>query len=80
MLQAVVKSTEELFYKVREYLQPTPANAHYIFTFHDLARVISSVMLMSPRSKVKPKAKRLQQSGDSDHGSGKCRFILVSRG
>lgn len=60
--KAIVKATEEMFNKVRKHLLPTPANAHCVFSYYDIARIISGCMLMSPRSKVKPKSRRVQLS------------------
>ena len=52
-----MKGLIDLFLQVRDRLRPTPAHAHYVFTLHELARVIQGILLMSPRSKIKPKRK-----------------------
>ncbi|GFR96319.1 dynein heavy chain domain-containing protein 1-like [Elysia marginata] len=43
----------ELYNSVKERLRPCPAQAHYIFSLHDLARVVQGIMLMSPRTRIK---------------------------
>ena len=53
--QAIVTGLIELFGHVRMRLRPTPAHAHYVFTMHEFARVLQGMLLMSPRSKIKPK-------------------------
>ena len=52
-----MKGLMDLYVRVRDRLRPTPAHAHYVFTLHELARVVQGILLMSPRSKIKPKRK-----------------------
>ncbi|XP_052798483.1 dynein heavy chain domain-containing protein 1-like isoform X5 [Mya arenaria] len=43
----------ELYTKVKEKFRPTPAHAHYVFTLHDISRVVQGILLMSPRSRTR---------------------------
>ncbi|KAK6166840.1 hypothetical protein SNE40_023452 [Patella caerulea] len=62
--QAMVVGLLELYNLVRDKLKPTPAHAHYIFSLHDLAKVVQGVLLMSPRSRVRKNkhAKKTEQT------------------
>jgi hypothetical protein len=56
----------DLYGRVKEKLRPTPANAHYIFSLHDIARVVHGILLMSPRSRSR-KMMRKKKDGDSSN-------------
>ena len=66
-MQAIVQGLIEIYSSVQDKLRPTPTQAHYIFTMHDIGRVLNGMLLMSPRSKIKPKKRGeslLSLSGD----------------
>lgn len=52
----------ELYQSVKEKLCPSPLQAHYIFSLHDLYRVVQGVMLLSPRTHIK-RAKTKKKEG-----------------
>ena len=65
--QALTLGLLELYQTVKERLRPTPVHAHYIFSLHDVARVVQGILLMSPRSRIrkmrtKKKAEREEAS------------------
>ncbi|XP_035825634.1 dynein heavy chain domain-containing protein 1 [Aplysia californica] len=51
--KAMSEGMLELYQAVKDRLRPSPAHAHYIFSLHDLARVVQGIMLMSPRTRIK---------------------------
>ena len=46
-----------MFGKISEDLRPTPIHPHYVFTQHDIARVFQGMMLLSSKTKTRPRAK-----------------------
>lgn len=54
----------DLYGRIKEKLRPTPTNAHYLFSLHDVARVVHGILLMSPRSRSR-KMLRKKKDGDS---------------
>ena len=46
-----------LFETISQELRPTPVNPHYIFTHHDVARVLQGMMLFSSRTKNRSRPK-----------------------
>ncbi|XP_052095798.1 dynein heavy chain domain-containing protein 1-like isoform X11 [Mytilus californianus] len=54
----------DLYGRIKEKLRPTPSNAHYLFSLHDVARVVHGILLMSPRSRSR-KMLRKKKDGDS---------------
>ncbi|XP_048242736.1 dynein heavy chain domain-containing protein 1-like [Haliotis rufescens] len=51
--QAMIVGLVELYQSVRDKLRPTPAHAHYVFSLHDISRVVQGILLMSPRSRIR---------------------------
>nr|XP_006818816.1 PREDICTED: uncharacterized protein LOC100376274 [Saccoglossus kowalevskii] len=68
LAHAILSATMDLFNMVKKNLTPTPVNAHYIFTLHDVARCISSMFLLSPRSRGRPKPGRKRGGGGGGGG------------
>ena len=60
LFQALVQATLDIYGAIREQLKPTPSTPQYMFSLHDLAKVVEGMLLMSPRSKIKvaPKLKK----------------------
>ncbi|XP_070211333.1 dynein heavy chain domain-containing protein 1-like isoform X3 [Littorina saxatilis] len=58
----------ELYSLVKERLRPTPVHAHYIFSLHDLAKVVQGIQLMSPRSRIRKM--RASKKEDAKRGLG----------
>lgn len=52
-MQALTHGLLELYHLVKEHLRPTPIHAHYIYTLHDISRVVHGILLMSPRSHIR---------------------------
>ncbi|KAH3716365.1 hypothetical protein DPMN_059086 [Dreissena polymorpha] len=50
--RALTLGLVELYQKVKEKFRPTPSHAHYVFSLHDISRVVQGIMLMSPRSRT----------------------------
>ncbi|XP_025095393.1 dynein heavy chain domain-containing protein 1-like isoform X2 [Pomacea canaliculata] len=51
--KALTHGLLELYNLVKEHLRPTPIHAHYIYTLHDISRVVHGILLMSPRSHIR---------------------------
>ncbi|KAL3832089.1 hypothetical protein ACJMK2_023767 [Sinanodonta woodiana] len=55
----------ELYQRVKDKFRPTPAHAHYIFTIHDIAKVVQGILLMSPRSRTRKMLRVKKEKGKS---------------
>lgn len=64
----------DLYGRIKEKFRPTPNNAHYIFSLHDIARVVHGILLMSPRSRSR---KMLRKKKDGD--SSKCTEKILNK-
>ena len=53
VFKALTLGLLELYQKVKEKFRPTPTHAHYIFSLHDISRVVQGILLMSPRSRTR---------------------------
>lgn len=62
-LKAMSEAMMEMYECVKERLRPCPSQAHYIFSLHDLSRIVQGIMLMSPRTRIK-KAKVKRKEGE----------------
>ncbi|KAL8594105.1 hypothetical protein ACOMHN_000817 [Nucella lapillus] len=70
--RALTMGLLELYQAVRERLRPTPVQAHYIFSLHDVARVVQGIMLMSPRSRIrKMRTKKKGEREEARRGYGR---------
>ncbi|KAH9487912.1 hypothetical protein Btru_067436 [Bulinus truncatus] len=58
--RAMSSALMELFETVRAKLTPCPSKSHYIFTLHDLSKVVQGILLLSPRTHIK-KGKTLKK-------------------
>ncbi|XP_077979356.1 dynein heavy chain domain-containing protein 1-like [Glandiceps talaboti] len=75
MAHAILSATIELYSVVQKNLTPTPVNAHYVFSLHDVARCVSSMFLLSPRSnrtRPKPGRRRGGGGGGADGGTSRA--------
>ncbi|XP_070566099.1 dynein heavy chain domain-containing protein 1-like isoform X2 [Ptychodera flava] len=63
MAHAILSATLDLYHTIKKNLTPTPVNAHYVFTHHDIARCVSGMFLLSPRSRGRPKPTRRKGGG-----------------
>ncbi len=52
----MIQGTLDVFTKVKANLLPTPVSPHYIFSLHDVARVLNAVIIRSPRAKPRSAA------------------------
>lgn len=52
----------ELYTKVKDRFRPTPSHAHYVFSLHDISRVVQGILLMSPRSRTRKMMKIRKES------------------
>ena len=57
LLKALVQASVELYEIIRERLHSSPVHPHYVFSLHDLAHHMEGILLMSPRSKTKLRAR-----------------------
>ncbi|XP_028405416.1 dynein heavy chain domain-containing protein 1-like isoform X2 [Dendronephthya gigantea] len=62
LAKAISTSTISLFEKVSEDLRPSPLHPHYIFTQHDVSRVYQGMMLLSSRTKTRPRVRAKKQT------------------
>ena len=56
-MQAISNSIVSLFGKISRDLRPSPTHPHYVFSQHDIARVFQGMMLLSSKTKTRPRAK-----------------------
>lgn len=57
LIQVISSSSVTIFERISEEFRPTPLHPHYIFTHHDVARVMQGMMLFSSRTKSRPRPK-----------------------
>ena len=69
LFQALTLGLLELYQKIKEKFRPTPSHAHYVFSLHDISRVVQGILLMSPRSRTR---KMMKIKKDTS------KFILLS--
>ncbi|XP_060599368.1 dynein heavy chain domain-containing protein 1-like [Ruditapes philippinarum] len=43
----------ELYQRVKERFKLTPSHAHYVFSLHDISRVVQGILIMLPRSRTR---------------------------
>ena len=53
--QALLSSTLDLHSMIVSKFAPSPSNPHYVFSQHDIQRIIQGLYLMSPRSRARPR-------------------------
>ncbi|XP_013418883.1 dynein heavy chain domain-containing protein 1-like [Lingula anatina] len=73
---AMTQGLLEMYNVVKERLRPTPANAHYIFTLRDIARVMEGILMMSPRARPKLKPKPRRKKDKPELGRNKMTISL----
>ncbi|XP_064648692.1 dynein axonemal heavy chain 6-like isoform X2 [Lineus longissimus] len=56
--KAMMQGIIDLYKLIQAQFRPTPAQAHYMFSLHDLAHVVQGILLMSPRSRSTLKSKK----------------------
>jgi len=60
--QAMTLGLLDLYHKIKEKFRPTPCHAHYVFSLHDISRVVQGILLMSPRSRTRKMMKIKKES------------------
>ena len=65
--RAMTLGLMEVYHRIKERFKPTPANAHYIFTLHDMARVVHGILLMSPRSRTRKMMRTKKRDKESKY-------------
>ena len=55
LLQALLSATLKLHSTVVKHFPCSPTNPQYVFSQHDIQRIISGLYLMSPRSRARPR-------------------------
>lgn len=43
----------ELYQRVKERFKLTPSHAHYVFSLHDISRVVQGILIMLPRARTR---------------------------
>ncbi|CAL1542047.1 unnamed protein product, partial [Lymnaea stagnalis] len=62
--RAMCQALLELHQSVKDKLRPSPSQAHYIFSLHDINKVVQGMQLMSPRTHIKKgKTKKKGEKG-----------------
>ncbi|XP_076466624.1 dynein heavy chain domain-containing protein 1-like isoform X2 [Babylonia areolata] len=69
----------ELYQSVKERLRPTPVHAHYIFSLHDVARVVQGILLMSPRSRIRKMRTKKKEEAKRGLGRSTSQDSMPSR-
>ncbi|XP_069111192.1 dynein heavy chain domain-containing protein 1-like isoform X2 [Argopecten irradians] len=67
--RAMTLALLEMYHRIKEKFRATPANAHYIFTLHDISRVVHGILLMSPRSRTRKMMRRKKDGHTESRGS-----------
>ena len=57
---------------MKERLRPTPVHAHYVFSLHDVARVVQGILLMSPRSRIRKMRTKKKAEREEASKCGTC--------
>lgn len=57
---------------MKERLRPTPVHAHYVFSLHDVARVVQGILLMSPRSRIRKMRTKKKAEREEASKCGPC--------
>ena len=53
--QALSLATIKLYNAIQEELRPTPLHPHFLFTQHELSRVVQGMTLLSSKSRGRPR-------------------------
>ena len=51
----MVKGVIDVYKNIKNEFLPTPKNPHYLFSLHDVAHFMEGIMVMSPKSKPRPR-------------------------
>lgn len=61
-LQAMIQGLLDMYELMTDKFKCTPSRAHYVFTQHDISRVVEGILLLSPRkTKSKPRRNRAKK-------------------
>lgn len=79
-LQALSSATVKMYNVIRQELRPTPLHPHYLFTQHELSRVVQGMSLLSSKSRgrPRPRARRRTEPGREVERETKLGPILVA--
>ena len=70
----MVKGVIDVYRNIKNEFLPTPKNPHYIFSLHDVAHFMEGIMVMSPKSKPRPR-KDLESSLSSSVNGRKYNYL-----
>lgn len=62
--QAMMQAMLDMYRLLVDKFRYTPSRAHYVFTQHDIGRVVEGILLLSPR-KTKSKPRRARAKKDN---------------
>ena len=67
--QALSSATIKMYSVIQKELRPTPLHPHFMFTQHELSRVVQGMTLLSSKSRGRPRPRarrRNQGAGDTE--------------
>ncbi|XP_071803571.1 dynein heavy chain domain-containing protein 1-like isoform X3 [Asterias amurensis] len=70
LAQALLSATLDLHAAIRSKLSPTPITPHYVFSHHDINRVIQGLYLLSPHTRGRPRHGARRGGGGRPQAAG----------
>lgn len=74
--KAMIQGILDMYRLVEDKFRASPTHAHYVFSLHDVARIIEGILLLSPR-KAKAKPRRANKNKDASK-SARDKFKSLS--
>ena len=71
-MQALVQGVLDVYKGVREHLHPSPATPHYVFNLKHVTRALDGILLMSSRTKARPKPRAQRDNAEAQETKGIC--------
>ena len=79
--QALSSATIKMYNVIQQELRPTPLHPHFLFTQHELSRVVQGMSLLSSKSRgrPRPRARRRTEGSGETEMEGKGGAVAAAR-